>query len=175
MLYREALNRAMLALARDERVIFMGQAVGVAGTFMTDTFAGIGRDRLLELPVAEEMQMGMAIGMAMRGMIPVCVYPRWNFLLLACNQLVNHLDKFPLISDWRPHVIVRVAVGPTRPIHPQAQHVGDFTLAFQGMLQTVVVKTLSSVRSVESAYAGAMARGGATMLVEYGDRYGEEG
>ena len=29
----------------------------------------------------------------MSGKIPVSIFPRWNFLLLAINQLVNHLDK----------------------------------------------------------------------------------
>jgi pyruvate/2-oxoglutarate/acetoin dehydrogenase E1 component len=164
----------MLALARDPRVVFMGQAVASAGTFMTATFAGISSDRLVELPVAEEFQLGMAIGASLRGFVPVCVYPRWNFLLLAANQLVNHLDKFPTISLWRPQVIVRVAVGPTRPIHPQAQHVGDFTEAFRSMLSTVVVETLATPETVGPAYARALGRAGSTLLVEYGDLYHEE-
>ena len=48
---------------------------------------------MIELPVAEEMQMGMSFGMSLDGTIPISIYPRWNFLLCAINQLVNHLDK----------------------------------------------------------------------------------
>ena len=43
--------------------------------------------------------MGMTIGLLMAGKIPVSIYPRWNFLLLAINQLVNHLDKLTEDSE----------------------------------------------------------------------------
>jgi hypothetical protein len=52
---------------------------------MTTTLTEVPRERLIELPVAEEMQMGMTLGMALAGFVPVSIYPRWNFLLLAMN------------------------------------------------------------------------------------------
>ena len=45
------------------------------------------------------MQMGITIGMLMSGYVPISIYPRWNFLLLAINQLVNHLDKLSIMTD----------------------------------------------------------------------------
>jgi pyruvate/2-oxoglutarate/acetoin dehydrogenase E1 component len=46
-------------------------------------------------------------------MIPVSTYPRWNFLLMGVDQIVNHLDKFLkcLMVNCSPKVIIRVAVG----------------------------------------------------------------
>ena len=80
-------------LAKSKKTIFIGQAVEVPGTSMSNTLKNIKKNKLLELPVAEEMQMGITLGLAMDGNIPISIYPRWNFLLYAVNQLVNHIDK----------------------------------------------------------------------------------
>jgi len=99
MNYAGELARAMHMLGERPNAIFMGQGVGCPGTTMSPTFAGVPATKLLEMPVAEDLQMGMAIGMALEGLLPVCVFPRWNFLICAANQLVNHLDRLPLYSD----------------------------------------------------------------------------
>ena len=45
------------------------------------------------LPVAEEMQMGISVGLAIDGFVPISIFPRWNFLLLGMNQLINHFSS----------------------------------------------------------------------------------
>lgn len=55
MKYFDELKRSMNYLARDPRTIFIGQAVAVAGTAMTNTLKEVPADRLIELPVAEEI------------------------------------------------------------------------------------------------------------------------
>lgn len=165
-------------LSKDSRTVFFGQAVGVAGTAMTNTLKDISRDRLIELPVAEEMQMGVTLGMALTGLIPVSIFPRWNFLLLAINQLVNHLDKIQIMSKGEYHVkaIIRTGIGSERPLHPQHQHVGDFTEAIQAMCTTVDVIRLEEPEHIFPAYQKALERedGRSTLLVEYGDFYSEK-
>ena len=79
-------------LAKNKKTIFIGQAVEVPGTSMSNTLKEINPNKLLELPVAEELQMGITTGLALNGSIPISIFPRWNFLLLAMNQLINHLD-----------------------------------------------------------------------------------
>ena len=66
---------------------------------MTNTLKDVPNEKRLEMPVDEEMQMGITIGLAMQGIVPVSFYPRWNFLILALNQLVNHLDKINIMSN----------------------------------------------------------------------------
>lgn len=165
-------------LARDPRVMFLGQAVACPGTAMTNTLKNVPRDKLLELPVAEEMQMGMSSGLALAGQVPVSIFPRWNFLLLAVNQVVNHLDKFPLMSNggYRPKVIIRTGIGSVRPLHPQFQHVGDFTDAFRLMCQNIEVIRLEESQDIFPAYQRALERedGKSTIVVEYGDYYSEK-
>lgn len=165
-------------LACDPRVVFLGQAVGCPGTAMSNTLKKVSRDKLLELPVAEELQMGMSSGMALAGQVPVSIFPRWNFLLLAVNQVVNHLDKFPLMSNggYRPKVIIRTGIGSVHPLHPQFQHVGDFTEAFRLMCKNIEVIRLDEPEQVFPAYQRALERedGKSTIVVEYGDYYNEK-
>lgn len=156
----------MRLLADDPRTIFLGQAVAFPGTAQSGTLADI--SRRVEMPVAEDMQMGISIGLALTGHVPVSIFPRWNFLLLAASQLVNHLDKLPLISGYRPKVIVRVGVGADKPMHPGHQHLGDYSAAFAMMLDTIPVIRLLNAEQVVPAYREALGRQGATVLVEFG-------
>lgn len=178
MKYYEELCRAMEYLAKDPRTVFMGQAVAIKGTAMTTTLKNVDKSKLIELPVAEEMQMGLSTGMALAGFVPITVYPRWNFLLLAVNQLVNHLDKVKHMTrdGFQPNVIIRTGIGSIRPLNPQCQHLGDFSEAFQSMLTNIEVIRLDEPEDIFPAYDRALNRtdGKCTLLVEHGDFYNEK-
>lgn len=166
MNYQKALCEAMQALATDDRVVFLGQGVRDPGTFMSTTLQGVPLDKRIELPVAEEMQLGMSIGMALAGYVPVSVYPRWQFFLLAANQAVNHLNVM------KPHVIVRVGVGSTTPLDPGPQHKGDLTEAFRLLMPNTTIVRLESAEQIVPEYRNAIERKGPTILVEIADLYG---
>jgi pyruvate/2-oxoglutarate/acetoin dehydrogenase E1 component len=122
MKYFDEMCRAMEFLARDPATDgFSRPGRRLSRHGMTNTLKNVSRDKLLELPVTEEMQMGMSTGLALGGHVPVSIYPRWNFLLLAVNQIVNHLDKLPIVSNggYQPKVIIRTGIGSERPLHPQ--------------------------------------------------------
>ncbi len=165
-------------LAGDPRTKFLGQAVACPGTGMTNTLKNVPRERLLEMPVTEELQMGISIGMALTGIVPVTIYPRWNFLLLAVNQVVSHLDKLSDMSagGYQPKVIIRTSVGSERPLHPQHQHVGDYTEAFRLMCKNIEVIRLDEPDQIFPAYQRALERtdGRSTILVEFGDYFNEK-
>lgn len=171
--YFDELCAAMALVAQEPNAIFMGQGVGNAGTTMSDTFRDVPPAQRLEMPVAEDMQMGMAIGMALEGKLPVCVFPRWNFLLLAANQLVNHLDRLPLYSagGYKPKVIIRTAVPSTVPFNPGPQHDDDFTVPFRAMLRTVDVVTLRHSDEIVPRYEAALLSERPTLLVEFTENY----
>ena len=92
--------------------------------------------------------------MAIEGMIPISTYPRWNFLLMGVDQIVNHLDKFIEMSNGNldPKVIIRVAVGSERPVDPQCQHKGNFSEAFRQM-----TKNKEDWENLLAKYPGRMA------------------
>jgi pyruvate/2-oxoglutarate/acetoin dehydrogenase E1 component len=178
MKYFEELKRSMEYLAADPRTVFMGQAVAVPGTGMSNTLKDIDARRLIELPVAEEMQMGMTTGMALAGLVPVSIFPRWNFLLCGLSQLVNHLDKLDAMAGggFRAKAIVRTGIGSERPLHPQHQHVGDYTEALRLMCKTIEVIRLDEPADIFPAYERALERddGRCTLIVEHGDYYSEK-
>ena len=117
--------------------------------------------------------MGMAIGMALQSFLPICVFPRWNFLLRAADQLVNHLDRLPIYSDgaYRPKVIIRTAIPSTEPFNPQSQHDDDFGTAFRYMLRTIPVRIIEDAESVVPFYEQALASDTSTLLVERSHLY----
>ena len=178
MKYFNELKKAMEWLAQKQDTLFLGQAVEFAGTAMTNTLRDVVKSKLLEMPVDEEFQMGLSIGLAVNGTLPISIFPRWNFLLLTMNQLMNHLDKLSLYShgEFHPKVIIRTAIGSERPIHPQIQHIGDFTDAFRLMLKTVEVVRLEEPEEIFEAYRFAYERedNKSTILVEYGDYFNEK-
>lgn len=178
MKYFEELKKSMEFLSKFEETIFVGQAVEFPGTAMFNTLKDINKKKRLELPVAEEMQMGLCIGLSLNGKIPISIYPRWNFLLLAVNQLVNHLDKISSMSNGevQPKVIIRTSIGSERPLHPQEQHTGDYTEAFKKILTNIEIIRLEEPKDIFKAYKKAYLRkdGKSTILVEYGDYYNEK-
>jgi len=174
-LYQEALTSAMKLLAANEQVVFLGQSVAVSGTAMRTTLEHVSNQQLIELPVDEDFQMGMATGMALAGFIPVSVFPRWNFLLLATNQIVNHLDKLGELSRLSPapKAIIRTGIGSENPLNPGSQHTGDFTDAFRLMCPNINIVRLDNVSMIVPEYEKALLRndGVSTILVEWGDKY----
>lgn len=173
--YAAELRRAMAWLGEKADTVFLGQSVGAPGTAMYGTLADVAMAKRIELPVMEDAQMGMSIGMSLAGFVPISIYPRWPFLLLATNQLVNHLDKIPLYSNggYRPKVIVRVGVPSRTPLDPQSQHLGNYSDPFRQMLRTIEVIELQGAHQVFDGYRKAYERddGKSTLLVEFTQRY----
>ena len=78
MKYFNELKKSMDYLGNKKNTIFIGQAVEVPGTAMSNTLKDIKKRKLLELPVAEDMQMGMTLGLSMDNNIPISIFPRWS-------------------------------------------------------------------------------------------------
>jgi len=179
MKYLEEVQRSTLFLAKNPQVIFVGQSVSYPGNAIyTGSLKDVPLEHKVEMPVFEETQMGISIGLALEGFVPVSVFPRFNFLVVALNQLVNHLDKIPHISQGklRPKVIIKTMVGSVRPLDPGVQHKSNFTEGFRSLLSNVVVEDLTESEMVFPAYKKALERedGKSTLLVEYGDYYVEK-
>jgi pyruvate/2-oxoglutarate/acetoin dehydrogenase E1 component len=158
--------------------LFLGQAVEFPGTAITNTLLGVDKNKLLEMPVNEEMQMGMTLGLSLNGTFPISIFPRWNFLLLGSNQLVNHIDKINIMSKggYSAKMIIRVAIGSQRPLHPQHQHISDFTSGFKALCDYVDIIRLDEPHQIFESYKYAYERtdNRPTILVEWGDYYNEK-
>jgi len=176
MKYKEELIRSMKWLGEKDNTLFLGQATAFSGHAISGTLTEVPKEKLIELPVMEETQMGMCTGLSLEGYVPISIYPRFNFMMLAINQLVNHIDTMRKMSKSMliPKVIVRVAVGAKKPLDGGEQHTQDFTESLKHMLTDTVVVELEEPNEIFSAFQRAYSRQGSTVLIEWGDYYSEK-
>lgn len=171
--YKDHLTEAMGMLAKHNQTVFVGQSVLFGGQAMHPTFASVQPHKLIEFPVAEDFQMGYCTGLAMEGFLPISVYPRFDFLLLAANQLVNHLDKIKELTGLNLKVIIRTAIGSSHPLDPGPQHRQDHINAFRMMLKNIPVYDLNESKLIIPSYQSAMQGEGSALLVEYARMYND--
>jgi pyruvate/2-oxoglutarate/acetoin dehydrogenase E1 component len=142
---------------------------------MTNTLSNVNKDKLLEMPVNEDMQMGISFGMSLNGRVPISIFPRWNFLLLASNQLVNHIDKINEMSNgqYKSKIIIRTSIGSKYPLNPSYQHIDDFTVGFRLLCKNVEIIKLDTPEQIFESFKHAYERtdNKSTVLVEWGDYY----
>lgn len=174
MSYKTEVEKAMCWLGK-KNTLFIGQTVISGGSFMSDTLKSVPMEKKIEFPVAEEMQMGVGIGMALtQKVVPILVYPRIDFLLLAINQLSNHLDilKEMTYGEWEAKVIIRTAIGAKdRFPLPGIQHSRDHTEVFKSILKTTPVIKLSKADDVMPIYKDAYEREGSSLIIEMAENY----
>lgn len=115
--YREAIREALSqALELDPKVFVMGEGVddpgGVFGTTL-NLHKDFGRNRVFDLPIAENTFTGIAVGAAISGMRPVLVHMRMDFMLLTMDQIVNHAAKWHYMFGGRQKVplVIRSIIG----------------------------------------------------------------
>jgi pyruvate/2-oxoglutarate/acetoin dehydrogenase E1 component len=172
-MYKDSLTNMMTKLGEMDNTVFLGQQILFPGNPMSGTLINVPKEKMIELPVMEDSQMGMSLGMAMTGKFVITFYPRWDFLICAANQLVNHVDKIELMSNgqWKPNIIIRVAKGSEIPLNPGPQHRGNYFNEFQSITQTIKFFDCLTVDDIETAYHHAINEGGITLINEYPEKY----
>ncbi|MGB5110649.1 MAG: alpha-ketoacid dehydrogenase subunit beta [Mycobacterium sp.] len=98
MTMAQAITQALFdAMAADDRVLVFGEDVAtLGGVFrVTDGLAeSFGSQRCFDTPLAESAIIGIAIGMAVRGFVPVPEIQFDGFSAPAFDQMVSHLAKY---------------------------------------------------------------------------------
>jgi len=113
----QAINHTLAhEMERDERVVVLGEDVGLNGGVFRVTEGlqkRFGAERVADTPLAESGIMGTAIGLAMAGMRPVPEIQFEGFLGPAYDQLVNHAARYRTRSRGAITIplTVRVPVG----------------------------------------------------------------
>lgn len=171
--YKDALSNSMTFLSEKSDTIFIGQQILFQGNPMSTTLNDVPKSKMIELPVMEETQMGMSLGMAMAEKFVITFYPRWDFLICASNQLINHVDKLGLMSggDWNVNMIIRLGKGSDKPLDPGHQHKGNYKDQFRSMCPNVNFIDLTDWRTIESDYKNAYEKGGIHVIIEYPELY----
>ncbi|HSJ54096.1 MAG TPA: alpha-ketoacid dehydrogenase subunit beta [Anaerolineae bacterium] len=104
----QAINLALdEEMARDDRVLVMGQDVGLDGGVFRVTDGLIekyGGERVIDTPLAESMIVGTAIGMAVYGLRPVCEIQFSGFSYLTFQQMESQAARIRWRSQGAFHV-----------------------------------------------------------------------
>ncbi len=126
--YREALGAALREeLRRDERVMLMGEDIGVFGGAFKVTdglLEEFGERRVRDTPISENTIVGMGVGAAMAGLRPVVELMTINFSLLAFDQIVNHAAHIHYMFGGQARVplVVRMPQGAGHQLGPTHSH-----------------------------------------------------
>ncbi|WP_322095999.1 alpha-ketoacid dehydrogenase subunit beta [Pelagibius litoralis] len=95
--YAEAIRDALaVALETDDRVILMGEDIGIyGGAFQVtgDLVQRFGEDRVMDTPISELGGAGVAVGAALTGLRPIYEFQFSDFATLAMDQIVNQAAK----------------------------------------------------------------------------------
>jgi pyruvate/2-oxoglutarate/acetoin dehydrogenase E1 component len=125
----ESLNSALHhAMETDKRVYLLGEDIldPYGGAFkVTRGLSTKFPDRVLTTPISEAAIVGIANGMALRGLRPVVEIMFGDFITLISDQLVNHAAKFRWMynNNVRVPIVVRTPMGGRRgygPTHSQS-------------------------------------------------------
>jgi pyruvate/2-oxoglutarate/acetoin dehydrogenase E1 component len=129
MTYLQALNQALQeAIQSDPTVYLLGEDVRdpYGGAFKVSR--GISTkfpDRVISTPISEAAIVGIAGGMALRGLRPVVEIMFGDFITLAFDQIVNHIGKYKSMYSGQVEVplVIRTPMGGGRgygPTHSQS-------------------------------------------------------
>ncbi|MGH9074820.1 MAG: alpha-ketoacid dehydrogenase subunit beta [Acidimicrobiales bacterium] len=110
---REALAEEM---ERDERVWVLGEDVGKKGGVFLATdglYARFGEARVLDTPLAESLIVGVAIGSALNGLLPVAEIQFADFIHPAFDQIVSEAARIRYRSngDFQCPIVIRAPFG----------------------------------------------------------------
>lgn len=123
------LNQALhSALESDRRVYILGEDIldPYGGAFkVTQGLSSKFPGRVLMTPISESAIVGVANGMALRGLRPVAEIMFGDFVTLIADQLVNHAAKFRWMynDNVRVPIVIRAPMGGRRgygPTHSQS-------------------------------------------------------
>ena len=103
-------------LKADDRVLVMGEDVGARGGVFRATanfLDEFGPDRVIDTPLAESSIVGVAIGMALNGLLPVAEIQFADFIHPAFDQLVSEAARIRYRSNggWNVPMVVRAPYG----------------------------------------------------------------
>lgn len=138
-----ALNDGLKAIfADDPRALLMGEDLldPYGGAFkVSKGLSTAFPDRVITCPISEAGFTGIAAGMAMRGMRPIVEIMFGDFLLLAADQILNHISKYPWMYNGNAEVpiVIRTPMGGRRGYGPT--HSQSLEKHFIGMPGLVVV------------------------------------
>jgi pyruvate/2-oxoglutarate/acetoin dehydrogenase E1 component len=176
--YAQALNEALRqCMAEDERVILLGEDIGVYGGIFQVTvglLADFGPSRVIDTPISEAGFVGGAVGAALTGMRPVAEVMFIDFTTCAMDMIINQMAKMHYMFGGRGRVpmVLRTNIGAGR--GTGAQHSQSFHALFAHTPGLVVV-TPSTPYDAKGLLIEAIRNDNPVAFVEHKKLYVEKG
>jgi pyruvate dehydrogenase E1 component beta subunit len=138
--YRNAIARGIAQeMARDERVVFIGEDIGAAGGVFKTTvglFEQFGPDRVRDTPISEQAIIGAIMGAAMNGLRPIGELMFSDFLAVTWDGVANQIAKTRYMTAGQVHLplVIRTANGGgTRFGGQHSQSLENWAMAVPGL------------------------------------------
>ena len=150
----------------DEGAIFIGYSL-IPGDAM-GTLKNVPDNQKIETPVAENLMVGLAIGMSFEGFKPVVYFERHDFMMVAADAICNHMDKIERISHgkFKVPVILKTVVDDGGLFYSGPTHSQDFTKVFREMVDFPVLDAHTPDEALDM-YRYAKDSDGPVMIVEH--------
>ncbi len=113
----EAINETLHSeMARDERIVVLGEDVGRNGGVFRATEGLIekfGENRVVDTPISEAAIAGSAVGLAMAGLVPVAEIQFLGFSYQAMHQIAGQIARlrYRTQSRFEPQITIRAPFG----------------------------------------------------------------
>jgi len=176
--YREALRTAMAdEMERDERVIIMGEDIGIYGGthLVTDGLIDrFGPKRVIDTPISEGGFTGAAIGMAMTGMRPIVEMMTWNFSFQAADQIIQNAAKIHYFSGGQVSVTLVIRGPNGGGVQLSAQHTHSVE-GFYGQFPGLKVVSPATPEDAKGMMLTAIRDPDPIIFLEAGALYGTKG
>ncbi|HEX3478141.1 MAG TPA: transketolase C-terminal domain-containing protein, partial [Kofleriaceae bacterium] len=155
--YREAVAAGIAQeMARDERVVMLGEDIaGAGGVFKTTVglLEQFGPRRVRDTPISEQAIVGAAMGAAMTGLIPIVEIMFSDFFAVCWDMIANEIAKarYMTAGQMALPLVIRTANGAGSRFGAQhSQSVENWAMAVPG-LKVVAPATPADVKGLMAA------------------------
>ena len=167
--YKDAVNLAMKELGK-QGAIFIGY--NVARGDAMGTLKDVPMNQKIETPVAENLMTGLAIGISFEDLLPVVYFERHDFILVAMDAIVNHIDKIERIShgEFKVPVIIRAVTADAGPFYSGITHSQDFTKLLRAAV-SIPISDPKNGKEILQAFSNAVFSNRPAIIIERKSRY----
>ncbi len=138
--YREAVARAIAQeMARDTRVVFLGEDVAKAGGVFKATvglYDQFGPLRVRDTPISEQAILGAAMGAAMTGLRPIAELMFSDFAAVCFDYIANEMPKLRYMTNGQLGCPLVIRTGNGGGVRFGAQHsqsIENWTMMIPGL------------------------------------------
>lgn len=172
--YLADVQDAMYYISQIKNTVFLGQSVKYPGSSIFASLEKVSKNKRLEMPVFEDTQMGLTFGMSLNGYFPISCFPRYDFLILAFNQMINHMDKVEYLTNkkFNSKIFIRTMIGSRKPLHAGPQHTQDLTSGLKKILKYIKIREIKKNSNILKIYKDAIKdKSKIFLFVEDGNNY----